>query len=958
MKLKQIFAAALLFCTAGAWAQTDVTSTYITNADFSQGTPITVGTCTYEKDKAGNSTNYAQLVPVDGWDIPANGDARAGGLIAFGSGVWIGGPGYIAPATNSDGDADGNILGLVGVWTGTAQYTQDVTLPAGTYTLVLGVYNSVGGTSAFTKNLIGFIENGGAEHLASTKNYAVNTWKYEFITFTLAAETAGKISLGYQGSNVGSAAAQHLFLSGIQLFDGEVDAEAYEAAKTEAREAKEAKVLWDNAVTAANQALASTDYVNVTGSEKATLQAELAKAEPTDKDGYNAATSALNEATAAFTTAKRAYDLVANAPTLEYAKADKKPAITSESTAATLTTALRAYYESHAMAEKVADAVNMTDRIANANNPTNNNGWTWTGSKNNPASNEPWTDADGTNTHSYFDGGNWNGSNWTTTMEQTISLPAGKFLLTAKGRAATNTTLTMAVGEKSVELPNVGSVGNVFDRGWGDASVEFVTDGSDVTITVTATAAPTHEWFSISDFRLVRLELYTEMAKAEDYENLEAAIATAKTKTLGFADGEFAPYNNVEAIKAITAAEAIDKNVENAKADVTDLITALGNWTANDGDVDAIYDGQFETTAANATSGDINLPGWTKVDGIRLLVKDEAIDPGLAYTDGKAAVFSWGGTTLTYGNQVGYTLPLNKYELYELTLKVTGWRDGDFANVFTVALDGDSKTVNPNVPGKINDAEGDPFASLKFYLTPTEDNSTLTIYANRHFAIADLSLKPAVAEEITINEGANYTPAETYANVTLTRTIKAGTWNTFVVPFDITNDELEAAFGDDVAVAEFSENSDDANAVTINFDMMDTPAITANKPVLLKGNAGTSFTFNGKLIKVGDAKVAGKNVDFVGTYAASTTVKAGDYFISANKLYKSEGSTTLKGTRAYIDAKNAAEVKLFIDGIETGISEINGTAVESGAIYNLAGQRVSNAQKGIYIVNGKKVIIK
>ena len=228
-KLKLFLAAALMLCSAGAWAQTDVTSTYLTNADFSQGTPITVGTCTYEKDKAGNNTNYAQLVPVEGWDIPANGDARAGGLIAVGSGVWIGGPGYIAPATNSDGDADGNILGLVGVWTGTAQYTQNVTLPAGTYTLVLGVYNSVGGTSAFTKNLIGFIENGGTEHLASTTSYAVNTWKYEFITFTLAAETAGKISLGYQGSNVGSAAAQHLFLSGIQLFDGEVDAAAYEA---------------------------------------------------------------------------------------------------------------------------------------------------------------------------------------------------------------------------------------------------------------------------------------------------------------------------------------------------------------------------------------------------------------------------------------------------------------------------------------------------------------------------------------------------------------------------------------------------------------------------------------------------------------------------------------------------------------------------------------------------------
>lgn len=860
-------------------------------------------------------------------------------------------------ANNKSGAFTGNFYEN---WNGSAQankmYQTISNIPNGTYRLDI---------AAFVNTLVEDPNESQFVFANNDKTYLTTGEPTAYEVYTVV--TNNQIEIGLEQT---TATANWMGLDNVSL--------RYYGAGDVINDAKNAahKLAWQEAKAAAEAAVNDVAYENVTGNELTALQTEIGKAEPTTADGYDEAAAALISATNTFISAKAAYDdlaaLRSNIPYLAYATSEKYVAIgdayrigeevvdaaDATSRAEDMRIAIRAYYESHAMAENVEGATDMTNRITNATDPTNNDGWTWTGSKNNPASNEPWTDADGTNTHSYFDGGNWGGSNWTTTMEQTISLPAGKFLLTAKGRAATNTTLTMAVGEEIVELPHVGSVGNVFDRGWGDASVEFVTDGSDVTITVTATAAPTHEWFSISDFRLVRLELYTEMANAEDYENLEAAIATAKAKTLGFADGEYAPYNNVEAINAITAAEAIDKNVENAKADVTALISILGNWTANDSDVDAIFDGQFETTAANATSGDINLPGWTKVDGIRLLVKDEATDPGLAYTDGNAAVFAWGNTTLTYGNQVGYTLPLNKYELYELTLKVTGWRDGDIANVFTVALDGDSKTVNPNIPGRINAAEGNPFASLKFYLTPTEDNSTLTIYANRHFAIADLSLKPAVAEEITINEDADYTPAETYANVTLARTIKAGTWNTFVVPFDITNDELEAAFGDDVAVAEFSENSDDANAVTINFDMMDTPAITANKPVLLKGNAGTSFTFNGKLIKVGDAKVAGKNVDFVGTYDASTTVKAGDYFISANKLYKSEGSTTLKGTRAYIDAKNAAEVKLFIDGIETGISEINGTAVESGAIYNLAGQRVSNAQKGIYIVNGKKVIIK
>ena len=124
--------------------------------------------------------------------------------------------------------------------------------------------------------------------------------------------------------------------------------------------------------------------------------------------------------------------------------------------------------------------------------------------KNSPKSNESWTDADGTNQHSYFDGGDWNANTWTTTMEQEVTLPAGKYLLTAKGRAALNTTLTMAIGEVSVALPHDGATGNVFDRGWGDASLEFATV-ENAKIKVTATSSTQHEWFSISDFRLVQI---------------------------------------------------------------------------------------------------------------------------------------------------------------------------------------------------------------------------------------------------------------------------------------------------------------------------------------------------------------------------------------------------------------------------------------------------------------------
>ena len=204
--------------------------------------------------------------------------------------------------------------------------------------------------------------------------------------------------------------------------------------------------------------------------------------------------------------------LVQQTGTLPYADPAKKPNtdVTPSSDsqalqmAQTLLSALRAYYESNALAEGVSGAVNYTSAITNYAEPTNNDGWTITGSMNNPLNGEPWTNADGNSTHSYFDGGAWGTESWTTTMSQDITIPAGRYLLTAKARAAAPVTFTMSAGNQSVTLPSSTNAGNVFDRGWGDTSMEFTSNGT-TTITITASAAEIHCWFSIGDFRLMRL---------------------------------------------------------------------------------------------------------------------------------------------------------------------------------------------------------------------------------------------------------------------------------------------------------------------------------------------------------------------------------------------------------------------------------------------------------------------
>lgn len=694
---------------------------------------------------------------------------------------------------------------------------------------------------------------------------------------------------------------------------------------------------YNKALQAANDALDNTDYANVTGQEKTSLIQTISDYTDVSSDKYEQAIEALEAAVKTFKDAKSAYDKLATANAalgveLPYADSSKKPTEASANTAeeataaaASVYKALRAYYESNAMAEGVSGAVNVTELIKNPLAENGNYDWTWTGNKNNPASNEPWTDANNNSNHKYFDGGNWNGTSWTTTMSQAIALPAGKYLLTAKGRAATNTTLTMDVNGVSTELPNVGNTGNVFDRGWGDAYVEFETDGSDVTILVTATAEPQHEWFSISDFRLVRLEMYAQMADDDDYAALSTAIEDAEAKTLGFEDGNYAPYYNVEALQALAAAKAIDPTKENGKDMVNDLTNALtsATWTANSGEVDAIYDGQFANTEANTTSGDINLPGWTKVQGIRLLVKDEATDPGLAYTDGKAAVFSWGGTTLTYGEQAGYTLPMTKNEFYKLTLKVSGWRDGDQPNVFTVGLDGQTQTVNPNTM-KIDTSEGNPFETQKFYLKPTKENSILTIYANHHFTIADLSLVKATPIEVTVG-------SEGYA--------------TYVTEaaMDFSATDIKA----------YTAKVEDNKVVLTQIEK-----VPAKTPVVLyyEGGKTEEIPFASETDTPAASDLKAGNGSEVATDEEGFT----NYIlnnVSGIGFYKAAGQTVAK-EHAYLHVAATSEARLQIvfDGA-TAISEVKSIS-KGEAVYNLSGQRVNSPKKGLYIIGGKKAVLK
>ena len=210
--------------------------------------------------------------------------------------------------------------------------------------------------------------------------------------------------------------------------------------------------------------------------------------------------------------------------------------------------------------------------------------------------------------------------------------------------------------------------------------------------------------------------------------------------------------------------------------------------------------------------------------------------------------------------------------------------------------------------------------------------------------------------------------AGTYNMVTLKRTFNDGAWNTLVVPFDLTAEQIKEAFGSTAKVAAYNGATANAdNTYTLKFT--EATAISANVPVLIYGAANKADGYSFADVDVKDATPTqeAEGFNFVGTYV-KTTVPVGNVFINAkNVLYKAgDSQTSISGTRAtFAPIGAAASAKGFGFTVNDGgqTTAINAVTMQEEAngnkpVYNLAGQRVSKAYKGVVIQNGKKFIQK
>ncbi len=245
--------------------------------------------------------------------------------------------------------------------------------------------------------------------------------------------------------------------------------------------------------------------------------------------------------------------------------------------------------------------------------------------------------------------------------------------------------------------------------------------------------------------------------------------------------------------------------------------------------------------------------------------------------------------------------------------------------------------------------------------------------------IDPVTFKVIVTDRMTLDENSTTAPAEAEdVNVKVKRTINANEWSTICLPFAMTTEQMKAAFGDDVILKNFTgyeieedPESGDVVGITVHFE--DASELEDNHPYMIKTSKDiTSFDVDGVDVDPEDnpTVAAVKRTkkqwsEMIGTYVANTEVPENCLFINGNKFYYSTGVTQMKAYRAYFDfydvlseVENAVRVIGLDDDNTTNINNAIRNSIEDGNYYNLKGQRVEKPSKGVYILNGKKVVVK
>lgn len=243
-------------------------------------------------------------------------------------------------------------------------------------------------------------------------------------------------------------------------------------------------------------------------------------------------------------------------------------------------------------------------------------------------------------------------------------------------------------------------------------------------------------------------------------------------------------------------------------------------------------------------------------------------------------------------------------------------------------------------------------------------------------------------------------------------------WNSLIMPVDLTKAQFDEAFGSDAKLAKANKVYDSNGNLVIGFSLVEedkdnanSAYLAANTPYIIYiGKKATTQNIttidagpiSGEIYKVDNSLAAGgvtfkydndkatnlieqnfpveqaikdkwdmNELKFIGSYDNHQDLEAGNYIWNNGALYYlTKNNHWMKGYRCWLaptwSGSATGNAKLltfgFGNGETTGINMPSmGNTSGSTKVYNLNGQRVDNmlgVQPGIYIVNGKKVVVK
>lgn len=193
----------------------------------------------------------------------------------------------------------------------------------------------------------------------------------------------------------------------------------------------------------------------------------------------------------------------------------------------------------------------------------------------------------------------------------------------------------------------------------------------------------------------------------------------------------------------------------------------------------------------------------------------------------------------------------------------------------------------------------------------------------------------------------------TAKNVSIARNIPAGKWIGLCLP--VSFDEIPNGWD----VRELTSVVGSGGSASMRFSAAS--RIVAGKPYLINPDAEvTSITATDKTIATAASTLEEGGVNMIGNFA-KTTITTGSFYITQSSELKklTAASANLKGFRVYFTVDDAGNAKLSFDFNDdpTGINAVdNEQGANNDVIYNIAGQKLSKMQKGINIVNGRKII--